>query len=167
MRGAQEAGEETLEPPTEYLSVDPAPPAPLASVVRLGARLLDTRLPMFERMRAIFTLRNIGSDEAVEAIGKALLQDDSALMRHEAAYVLGQVQSPHAVPVLERALFHDPHVMVRHEAAEALGNIRDDRVIPILRAGLDDGAVEVRESCVVALDNQHYLRGGEFEAFDG
>lgn len=149
----------------EHTSVDPAPPAPLASEARLQTQLLDTNLPMFERMRAIFTLRNLGTTRAVDAIGRALLEDDSALMRHEAAYVLGQMQNPHAIPVLEAALFSDPHVMVRHEAAEALGNIDDEQVLDILKRGLDDPDIEVRESCVVALDNQHYLRSGEFEAF--
>lgn len=154
-------------PPTyhEYDSVDPAPPAPLALEARLEAQLLDTSLPMFERMRAIFTLRNLGTDRAVEAIARALLTDESALLRHEAAYVLGQVQSAHAVPYLETSLFSDPHVMVRHEAAEALGNISDDRVLDILKRGLDDADVEVRESCVVALDLQHYVRSKEFEAY--
>jgi deoxyhypusine monooxygenase len=149
----------------EYGSVDPAPPAPIASEAVLEQQLMDTRLPMFERMRAIFTLRNLGTDRAVEAIGRALLEDESALLRHEAAYVLGQVQSPHAIPILEDGLFSDAHVMVRHECAEALGNIMDDRVLDILKRGLDDADVEVRESCVVALDNQHYLRSKEFEAF--
>jgi deoxyhypusine monooxygenase len=145
-------------PPTyhEHTSVDPAPPAPIAS---------EEKLPMFERMRAIFTLRNLGTPRAIRAIGRALLEDRSALMRHEAAYVLGQLQSPHAIDILEEALFSDPHVMVRHEAAEALGNIMDDRVSAILKRGLDDRDIEVRESCVVALDNQHYLRSADFEAF--
>lgn len=151
----------------EYDSVDPAPPAPIADEASLEARLLDTSLPMFERMRAIFTLRNLGTPRAVEAIGKAMIEDRSALLRHEAAYVLGQVQSPHAIPMLEEALFSDSNPMVRHEAAEALGNIEDERVLELLKRGLDDPAEEVRESCVVALDNQHYLRSERFEAFDG
>lgn len=154
-------------PPTysEYTSVDPAPPAPIDSEERLEARLMDTSLPMFERMKAVFTLRNLGTDRAVDAIGRALIEDRSALMRHEAAYVLGQVQSAHAIPVLERALFGDTHVMVRHEAAEALGNIMDDRVLPLLERGLVDPDEEVVESCEVALDNQRYLRSRHFEAF--
>lgn len=150
----------------EYDSVDPAPAAPVTDEARLERQLLDTRLPMFERMRAIFTLRNLGTPDAVRAIARALLEDKSALLRHEAAYVLGQVQSPLSVPMLEDALGSDENPMVRHEAAEALGNIRDDRVLQILKRGLDDVAEEVRESCVVALDNQHYLRSGELEAFD-
>lgn len=151
----------------EYDSVDPAPPAPVADEEVLEQRLLDTGLPMFERMRAIFTLRNLGTVRAVEAIGRAMLEDRSALLRHEAAYVLGQVQSPHAIPSLKEALFHDDNPMVRHEAAEALGNIADDRVLDLLKKGLSDPAEEVRESCVVALDNQHYLRSKDFEAFSG
>lgn len=149
----------------EYTSVDPAPPAPLAPEEKLEAQLMDLDAPMFERMKAIFTLRNLGTDRAVEAIARALLEDESALLRHEAAYVLGQVQSPHAVPFLERSLFGDDHVMVRHEAAEALGNIMDDRCIALLERGLEDPDIEVVESCEVALDNQHYLRSKDFGAF--
>ncbi len=151
----------------EYGSVDPAPAAPVTDEQTLEDRLLDTNLPMFERMRAIFTLRNLGTPKAVHAIGRAMTEDRSALLRHEAAYVLGQVQSPLAIPALEEALFSDPNPMVRHEAAEALGNIEDERVAELLKRGLDDEAEEVRESCVVALDNQHYLRSGQFEAFSG
>lgn len=161
----QDASEQLPDTYDEYTSVDPAPPAPLATVPDLEAQLLDTNLPMFERMKAIFTLRNIGSDAAVDAIGKALIGDDSALLRHEAAYVLGQVRSPHSIPILEQSLFGDDHVMVRHEAAEALGNIHDDRVLDILKRGLGDPAIEVHESCVVALDNQHYLRSRDFDVF--
>lgn len=163
----QEASASGTLPSTyhEYDSVDPAPPAPVADEARLERQLLDTGLPMFERMRAIFTLRNLGTPDAVRAISRAMLEDRSALLRHEAAYVLGQVQSPLSVPMLEEALGTDDNPMVRHEAAEALGNIRDDRVLEILKRGLDDEAEEVRESCVVALDNQHYLRSGRFEAF--
>ncbi len=159
---------EGFELPASYVehdSVDPAPPAPLAPEEKLEAQLMDLEAPMFERMRAIFTLRNLGTDRAVEAIARALLEDESALLRHEAAYVLGQVQSPHAVPFLEKSLFGDDHVMVRHEAAEALGNIMDDRCVPLLERGLEDDDFEVVQSCEVALDNQRYLRSKHFEAF--
>jgi deoxyhypusine monooxygenase len=164
-----EQASSTPLPPSyhEYDSVDPAPPAPVADEGVLEARLMDTSLPMFERFRAVFTLRNLGTPRAIEAIGRAMVEDRSALLRHEAAYVLGQVQSPHAIPALEKALFNDVNPMVRHEAAEALGNIEDDRVLDLLKRGLEDPAEEVRESCVVALDNQHYLRSEDFEAFSG
>ena len=78
---------------------------------------------MFERMRAVFSLRNNRSTEAVEVLCKGFAVN-SALLRHELAYVLGQMQDNHAVPTLIEVLSdEDEHVMVRHEVAEALGAI--------------------------------------------
>ena len=51
-----------------YVTVDPAPPLPLTTVSELKAILLDESRSLFERYRAMFALRNIGSDEAVLAI---------------------------------------------------------------------------------------------------
>ena len=75
------------------------------------------------RFRALFALRSIGNDRAVEIIGKTF-SDPSALLKHELAYVLGQMRNASAIPVLNVVLAdtsQDP--MVRHEAAEALGAI--------------------------------------------
>jgi deoxyhypusine monooxygenase len=47
-----------------YNSVDPAPPHPThlkLSTAELGARLLDSTQPLFERYRCMFSLRNIGN----------------------------------------------------------------------------------------------------------
>lgn len=44
-----------------YHSVDPAPPSKEKSVAKLRAKLLDTKATMFDRYRALFTLRNIGA----------------------------------------------------------------------------------------------------------
>lgn len=56
-----------------YCSVDPAPPATKTrSVKELGEQLMDTSLPLFERYRAMFALREIGNTEAVEALAKGL-----------------------------------------------------------------------------------------------
>lgn len=52
-----------------YCSVDPAPPAQRKSVPELRMQLLDESLPLFERYRAMFALRNLGSEEAVLALG--------------------------------------------------------------------------------------------------
>lgn len=121
-------------------------------MAELRTRLLDASLPMFQRMRAVFALRNIGGADAIDALAAAFT-DDSALLRHELAYVMGQIQDPHALPVLtERLSDPDEHVMVRHEAAEAMGAIGDETARPALERFKDDPAPEVAESCVVALD---------------
>ncbi len=150
-----------------YTSVDPAPPqvAPTASVevADLRAQLLDGTLKMFERMRAVFALRNIGGDEAVDALGAAFA-DPSALLRHELAYVMGQMSDPHAIPVLiERLSDPDEHVMVRHEAAEALGAIGEESARPVLEKFLHDPHPEVSESCEVALDLLDWVNAKELE----
>lgn len=149
-----------------YTSTDPAPPQEVGSgpraadkgalakpsVAELRGRLLDRSLPMFQRMRAVFSLRNRGGAEAVEALAAAF-GDPSALLRHELAYVLGQMGEPHAVPFLTTVLRKtDEHVMVRHECAEALGAIGQAESVPVLREFLSDPNPEVSESCEVALD---------------
>ena len=107
---------------------------------------------MFLRMRALFSLRNNRSPEAVDALCAAF-SSNSALLRHELAYVLGQMQSPLAVPTLISILSDSrEHVMVRHEAAEALGAIGDRSARPVLQEFLQDELPEVSESCEVALD---------------
>lgn len=140
-----------------YTSTDPAPPQEVAtlsrpSVAALRTQLLDRSQPMFQRMRAVFSLRNRGGAEAVEALAAAFA-DPSALLRHELAYVLGQMGDPHAVPFLTAVLRKpDEHVMVRHECAEALGAIGQPESVPVLREFLSDPNPEVSESCEVALD---------------
>lgn len=55
-----------------YKSVDPAPPAPQKSIKELREKLLDESESLFERYRAMFALRNNGSDEAILAICEGL-----------------------------------------------------------------------------------------------
>jgi deoxyhypusine monooxygenase len=144
---------------SEFNSVDPAPANGERDVVSLRAFLLDPAQPMFERFRAIFSLRAVGTDEAALALGDAMIVDRSALLRHECAYVLGQMQREASISRLVQALRNDPNPMVRHEAAEALGAIGAEEVLPHLRAAVaGDAAIEVRESCQVALDHAAYLR---------
>lgn len=155
-----------------YTSVDPAPPldgpvdAHDGKVAELRGKLTDTHLPMFQRMRCVFTLRNLGGPAAVEALA-ACFDDPSALLRHEVAYVLGQMQDPHAVPFLT-AVLEKPHehVMVRHECAEALGAIGRKESIPVLERFRKDPNPEVSESCDVALDLIAWVNSKQFEYAD-
>lgn len=146
-----------------YSSVDPAPAHPAhadMSFLDLGDILCDADLPIFERYRAMFSLRNRGGQPAVMQLCRALTDDSSsALLRHEVAYVLGQMQHPASVEALEESLRRvDEHSMVRHESAEALGAIdgRWNDVERILMEFTEDDDVVVRESCLVALDAADY-----------
>ena len=137
---------------SEYDSVDPAPPSPSNDISDLEDILINEKNRMFQRMRAVFSLRNINSEESVDALSKAFTSS-SALLRHEIAYVMGQMQNNHAVPILIDVLSNESeHVMVRHEAAEALGAIGDRRAVSILEKYLHHNLPEISESCEVALD---------------
>ncbi|HVL47007.1 MAG TPA: HEAT repeat domain-containing protein [Candidatus Thermoplasmatota archaeon] len=151
--------------PRVFETVDPAPALSERDIKTIEATLLDTTQPMFTRMRAIFALRGLGTEEATHAIGRSLLAvHDSALLRHECAYVLGQLQDPASLPYLERALFEDRDYMVRHESAEAMGNLGTDAVVPSLeRARREDENLDVRMSAEVALANLAFLKTDEME----
>ena len=137
---------------SEFDSVDPAPPSKERSVFDLRRILCDEEQKMFQRMRALFALRNIGGKDSVDALAAAYASR-SALLKHEIAYVMGQMQDSHAVPhLIERLEDKDEDVMVRHEAAEALGAIGDRTALGVLERFIDDEEMVVAESCEVALD---------------
>ena len=140
-----------------YESVDPAPAASAAKTpTELGDDLMNTDLPLYERYRAMFALRNMGDDACVAQLVRGL-KDGSALFRHEVAYVLGQMMHPGATDALaESLLTADEHPMVRHEAAEALGAIGTTKAVELLQAHMGDAEQVVRESCEVALDVVDY-----------
>ncbi|KAJ3041477.1 hypothetical protein HDV00_009273 [Rhizophlyctis rosea] len=163
------AGRET-EDDSPYTSVDPAPPVAKKeekTTIQLREQLLDTKLPLFARYRAMFALRNRGDTEAVLALAEGL-DDDSALFRHEIAYVFGQLQHPASVPALIKSLSNTTEeAMVRHECAEALGSIATPEVFPVLKQFAEDSERVVRESCIVGLDMFEHETSGEFQYADG
>jgi deoxyhypusine monooxygenase len=88
---------------SKYMSVDPAPPfkkKEKKSVAALEAILLDPSRSMFERYRAMFSLRNMETDDAVLALSKGFT-DSSALFKHEIAFVFGQMQHKASIPALK------------------------------------------------------------------
>ena len=113
---------------SSFDSTDPAPPHPShqnLSCSEIGAVLRDAGTPLFERYRAMFSLRNKGGRDAAHELGKALVSDKtSALFRHEVAFVLGQLQAVEGLDYLAQSLRRvDEHEFVRHESAEAIGAI--------------------------------------------
>lgn len=78
-----------------YTSIDPAPPSASSGLMSgkprptgvdsndisaLKSTLLDTSRPLFERYRAMFALRNLGTPGAVDALASGFA-DDSALFK--------------------------------------------------------------------------------------
>ncbi|KUL89979.1 hypothetical protein ZTR_02933 [Talaromyces verruculosus] len=161
--------------PSDFASIDPAPPLPQAakepSIPELESTLLDTKLPLFKRYRAMFALRDLASPPdlptavpAINALSKGL-KDPSALFRHEVAFVFGQLCHPASIPSLTETLSDLNEVgMVRHEAAEALGSLGDEEgVEETLKKFLNDPEQVVRDSIIVALDMAEYEKNGDKE----
>lgn len=146
-----------------FTSVDPAPPAKETNITNLKKILLSHNETLFHRYRAMFALRNIGSAEAIEALGAAL-KCGSALFKHEIAFVLGQLQDEAGVTYLVECL-HDQNEneMVRHESAEALGAIATEYCFDVLKKYLNDDKQIVKESCEIALDMCEYENSTEFQ----
>lgn len=159
---------------SDFTSIDPAPPLPLStnySIQELQDQLLDRRLPLFNRYRAMFALRDLASPPdlptavpAVNALASGFT-DPSALFRHEVAFIFGQLSHPASIPSLIATLSdRNEESMVRHEAAEALGSLGDeDGVEDVLRRFLHDPEQVVRDSVVVALDMAEFEKNGEKE----
>ena len=158
-----------------FRSIDPAPALPQASqklsIEHLEKTLLDTSLPLFQRYRAMFALRDLSSPPdlptavpAIHALAKGF-KDPSALFRHEIAFVFGQLSHPASIPSLVETLSDTNEVsMVRHEAAEALGSLGDEEgVEETLKKFLNDPEQVVRESVIVALDMAEFEKNGEVE----
>jgi deoxyhypusine monooxygenase len=160
---------------SDFTSIDPAPAMPQStetpSIPELEKTLLDTSLPLFQRYRAMFALRDLSSPPdlptavpAVHALARGFT-DPSALFRHEIAFVFGQLSHPASIPSLTEALGNtNEESMVRHEAAEALGSLGDETgVEDTLRKFLNDPDQVVRDSVVVALDMAEFEKNGEVE----
>lgn len=146
-----------------YASVDPSPPAATKDVEQLTKILLDEDEKLYERYRAMFSLRNLQNVDSINALGKGL-KCKSALFRHEIAFVLGQIQNECSIGVLKENLCDaNENEMVRHECAEALGAIATDDCIKILNEYLNDDKQVVKESCIVALDMCEYENSPEFQ----
>ena len=160
---------------SDFVSIDPAPPLPSAtaqsSIPDLECTLLDTSLPLFQRYRAMFALRDLASPPDLPTAKPAILSlargfsDPSALFRHEIAFVFGQLSHPASIPSLIEVLSNLKEAsMVRHEAAEALGSLGEEEgVEEVLKKFLQDPEQVVRESIVVALDMAEFERSGEVE----
>jgi len=151
-----------------FTSVDPAPAFNQdKSCKELSQILLDSEQSLFDRYRAMFSLRNMSTPDAIEVLVKALDCDDSALLRHEVAYVLGQMADTQAVRGLAdklKDLSDDP--MVRHECAEALGAVNDAECKKILSEHLLDKDLIVKQSCEIALDMNEHETQQQFQYAD-
>lgn len=154
----KKSANKTTESESPYNAVDPTPSYPNTTPLdELRSIYLDEERCLFERYRALFTLRNLGTIEAISVICEGLFgsSTDSALFKHEVAFVLGQIQSPSSVESLAKKLADlQENEIVRHECAEALGSIGETETIGNY---VKDSSRIVAESCQVALDMADYF----------
>lgn len=163
---AQKGRNVLMEGPCVYQSIDPAPACTSGDMQQWSSDLLDPTLPLFERYRALFALRDRGGEEAVVHLARGL-NHSSALFKHEIAYVLGQMQHHAAVEPLAAKLAEvSENAMVRHECAEALGAIATEECLHVLQKYQKDKERVVRESCEVALDMYQYEHSSDFQYAD-
>ena len=115
------------------------------------------RAALCEGYKQIFRLRNVGGEQAVTDLIELFDSTTSVLLRHEIPYALGQMQHASALPFLFGLLRDEAeNAIVRHEAAEALGAIGADDCLEALRDYADDDAIEVSETCQLALARIEY-----------
>jgi deoxyhypusine monooxygenase len=117
--------------------------------------------PLTKRIRALFYLRTIGTDEVVPIIAKGFA-DPSLLLQHEVCYVLGQISLPSAVPFLVQVLVSESNADIsRHEAAEALGAIAEPASLPLLSQYKTHPLTVLAETCELAIDRIAWTQTGE------
>ena len=127
--------------------------------------LLSAEANISEKMRALFTLRNIESDESALQVAKAF-KDRSVLLKHEVAYVLGQMGRECSVRTLLSVLEDElEDEIVRHEAAEALGNYQDVSLIGFLQRYFGHSSAPLRETCALAAKKIATGRGRVYSPF--
>jgi len=113
---------------------------------------LTASKPLAARIEAIRALGDLGGDEAVAALGRALREEPFHGAREEAAKALGKIAKDPALEPLRGGLA-DKDSRVRTAVLEALGAFPDHReLIPILRRALEtDDSYAARAAAAGAL----------------
>jgi len=120
--------------------------------------LLDVNEPIFDRYRAMFTLREIYTEESCIAVCQALLPENfekcTPLLKHEVSFVLAQMEKVYhvAVPYL-MAVVQDEReaAIVKHESLVGIGEMIDDK--SLIEFLLDHPDPIVSQTCEVAINN--------------
>lgn len=144
-------------------SSDPAYPLTNTTFEEASRIFLDTNEDLYKRYKAMFYLRDLGSKEAIEALGRGM-EDASALFKHEISFICGQMASPQSVDFLLKGMANEEeHGMVRHECAEALGIIGTRECLEGLVKYQFSKCDILRESVEVAIDLHGFINSTEGE----
>lgn len=128
--------------------------------------LLDKNTHIAKKMRSLFYLRNIKTEESALILCEAF-KDTSVLLKHEVAYVLGQMLLDCTIPVLIEVLNNENEdEIVRHEAGEALGNFPfSEKIAQILEKNIKSNSKPVSETCFIAF-NKINLKRNDISVFN-
>ena len=133
----------------------------LPSIQVLEEVLLNCNEPITKRMRALFYLRTIGTEDVIPIISRAF-NDSSLLLQHEICYVLGQIRNSGSLEFLASVLENEDNAIIsRHEAAEAIGAIGNIEKIPLLERFPQHENQIIAETCQLALDRLNWIKTGE------
>lgn len=150
-----------------YHTNDPSPPfnykndPKYSNIENIKKIMHDENDTLFNRYRALFTLREFNNEEAVEILcecyDKKHSKKFSPLFKHEVSFILGQMcqKAKKALSQLEIVLQdeeEDP--IVRHETALTLGEITESK--DLLLKYCQHNNQLLRESCEIALDFVDY-----------
>lgn len=152
-----------------YITNDPAPPfnyekEPKYKDMELLRSILKNG-SVFEQNRVLFTLRNLGTKEAIDLLCSCFSKEFSALFKHEIAFILGQMAQQCKVQALEKLEYvlqdeeEDP--IVRHETALTLGEISKGK--ELLKKYSSHENQLIAESCIIAEDYVDYWKDIEDE----
>jgi deoxyhypusine monooxygenase len=133
----------------------------LPPVYVLEEVLLNREEPIAKRMRALFYLRTIGTEEVIPVLCKAF-SDPSLLLQHEICYVLGQINLKESISFLVSVLKDESIAGIsRHEAAEAIAAIGDQDSISLLRQYENDKEEILADTCRLAIKRIEWLQTNE------
>ncbi|XP_074600001.1 deoxyhypusine hydroxylase nero [Brevipalpus obovatus] len=153
----------------KFTTHDPTPPmASFDSVGKLEEILISPETSLFDKYRALFSLRNLGSSECVDILGRSLHRNRDNrkmdLFMHEIGYIFGQMCDPDSIEYLEKIVeYPECHEIARHECVEALGSIGTSKAIEFLKNFINDPSLVVRQSVEVALDMTDYTEDDSFQ----
>ena len=130
----------------KFTTNDPAPiwnfeaEPKYADVKFLESILLDNKnYDLFDRYRAIFTLRELFTEESASALAASMKKENfancSPLLKHEVCFVLGQMEGVFgpAIPIVLECM-NDPeeHPIVLHEGLVCLGDMLEPKDKPLI-----------------------------------